>query len=193
MPNHHLPVAWSRYSHSILAAAVFVDKAIASVEALAMAPSYVLLLAFGIGLIAGLRSLTAPAVVAWAAHRGWLNLHGTSLSFMGSTAAVAIFTILGVVELVADQLPSTPARTKLTGLTARILLGGLSGASIALAAGQSAALGACLGAAGGVVGAFVGYQLRTGLVRALKVPDFVIAVLEDLVAIAGALFFVTRF
>jgi len=158
-----------------------------------MAPSYVLLLAFGIGLIAGLRSLTAPAVVAWAAHRGWLNLHGTSLSFMGSTAAVAIFTILGVVELVADQLPSTPARTKLTGLTARILLGGLSGASIALAAGQSAALGACLGAAGGVVGAFVGYQLRTGLVRALKVPDFVIAVLEDLVAIAGALFFVTRF
>jgi uncharacterized membrane protein len=158
-----------------------------------MAPSHILLLAFGIGIIAGLRSLTAPAVVAWAAKRGWLNLHGTALSFMGSTAAVALFTILAVVELVTDQLPSTPARTKPPRLIARILLGGLSGAAMTLAGGQSAALGACLGAVGGVVGAFVGYQVRTRLVRALKVPDIVIAVLEDLAAIAGALFFVTRF
>jgi len=94
---------------------------------------------------------------------------------------------------VADQLPSTPARTKPPGLIARILLGGLSGAAIALAGGQSAAVGACLGAVGGIVGALVGYQVRTRLVQALKVPDIVIAVLEDLVAIAGGLFSVTRF
>jgi uncharacterized membrane protein len=37
-----------------------------------MTPSQVLLLAFLIGVVAGLRSLTAPAVVAWAAHRNWL-------------------------------------------------------------------------------------------------------------------------
>ena len=158
-----------------------------------MATSYVLLLAFAIGVIAGLRSLTAPAAVAWAARCGWLSLHGTSLSFLGSTAAVSTFTILALVELVADQLPSTPARTKPPGLIARILLGGLSGAAVALAGRQSAAVGCTLGALGGVVGAFAGYQLRTGLVRALKVPDSVIAVLEDLVAVAGALFILTRF
>jgi uncharacterized membrane protein len=158
-----------------------------------MTPSHILLLTFGVGIIAGLRSLTAPAVVAWAAHRGWLNLQGTSLSFLGSTAAVATFTILAVVELVADQLPSTPARTKPPGLIARILLGGLSGAAVALAGRQLAALGCALGAVGGVVGAFAGYQVRTALVRAFKIPDFVIAVLEDLVAVAGALFIVTRF
>jgi uncharacterized membrane protein len=158
-----------------------------------MTPSHVLLLAFGIGFIAGLRSLVTPAVVAWASYRGWLDLQGTSLSFLGSTAAVATFTILGVIELVTDKLPSTPARTKPPGLIARILLGGLSGAAVALAGRQSAAVGCALGALGGVVGAFVGYQVRTGLVRALKVPDFVIAVLEDLIAIAGALFIVTRF
>jgi len=158
-----------------------------------MTPSHVLLLAFGIGIITGLRSLTSPAVIAWAAHRGWLNLQGASLSFLGSTAAVATLTILAVVELVTDKLPSTPARTKPLGLSARILLGGLSGAAVALAGRQSAAVGCALGAVGGVVGGFVGYQVRTGLVRALKVPDFVIAVLEDLVAVAGALFIVTRF
>ncbi len=158
-----------------------------------MTPSHVLFFAFGIGIITGLRSLTSPAVIAWAAHPGWLNLQGASLSFLGSTPAVATLTILAVVELVTDKLASTPARTKPLGLSARILLGGLSGAAVALVGRQSGAVGCGLGAVGGVVGGFAGYQVRTGLVRALKVPDFVIAVLEDLVAVAGALFIVTRF
>ena len=158
-----------------------------------MAASYVLVLAFSIGIIAGLRSLTAPAVVSWAVRLGWLNIHYPSLSFLGSSTAVVTFTILAAVELVADQLPSTPARTKPPGLIARIVLGGLSGAAVAVAGGQSLTAGAVLGAVGGVIGAFAGYQVRTGLVRALKVPDIVIAVLEDLVAVACALLIVTRF
>ena len=48
-----------------------------------MAPSLVLLLAFLIGVVCGLRSLTAPAVVAWAAHLGWIHLDHTRLHFMG--------------------------------------------------------------------------------------------------------------
>jgi uncharacterized membrane protein len=151
-----------------------------------------LVLAFLIGVVAGLRSLTAPAVVAWAAHRNWLSLHSSLLSFMGSTAAVAVFTLLAALELVADKLPSTPRRTELPGLTGRILLGGLSGASVASAASQYIVLGCVLGAAGGVAGAFAGYKARTRLVRALKVPDFVIATLEDVVAIAAGLFIVSR-
>src|SRR5258708_22043220 len=103
-----------------------------------MTSSHVLLLAFGIGVIAGLRSLTAPAMVAWAAQRGWLNLQGCSLSFMGSTAAVAIFTILAVVELVAGQLPSTAGRTEPPGFIARLLLGGLWGAAVGLACAEVA-------------------------------------------------------
>jgi len=158
-----------------------------------MNPSQVLLIAFGIGVIAGLRSLTAPAAVAWAVRRGWLNLHGAALVFLGSMAAVVIFTILAAVELVADQLPGTPARTKAVGLTPRIITGGLSGAALALAGGQSGVLGGCLGAIGGIVGAFGGYWVRTGVVRRLKVPDFAVAVVEDLVAIAGATLLVTRF
>jgi uncharacterized membrane protein len=158
-----------------------------------MIPSEVLLLAFLIGVIAGLRSLTAPAVVAWAAHRNWLHLQNTALSFMGSTAALVAFVLLAIIELVADQLPNTPSRTKAPGLVARIILGGLSGAAVAAAGSQSMAVGGILGAAGGVVGAFGGYQVRTRLVRALKVPDFAIACLEDAIAIGGGLFIVSRF
>jgi uncharacterized membrane protein len=158
-----------------------------------MNPSQVLLLAFLIGVVAGLRSLTAPAVVAWGAHQNWLNLHNTSLSFMGSTAAVAIFTVLAVAELVADKLPSTPSRLKPPGLIARIVLGGLAGASVAVAGTQSIALGAVMGVAGGIVGAFAGHEVRSRLVKSLKVPDLVIALLEDATAIAGGLFIVSRF
>jgi uncharacterized membrane protein len=158
-----------------------------------MSPSEVLLLAFLIGVIVGLRSLTAPAVVAFAAHRGWINLQGTPLSFMSSTAVLIIFVLLALVELVTDQLPSTPPRTKGPGLIARIIMGGLSGACIASAGGAGAAFGAILGVVGGVAGAFGGYQARTRLVKALNVPDVVVACLEDAIAIGGAFFIVSRF
>ncbi len=158
-----------------------------------MGSSQGLFLAFLIGVVSGLRSLTAPACVAWAAHLNWINLHNSPLSFMGSTVAVVIFTALAIAELVADKLPSTPSRTAPVGLTARIILGGLSGACLAVAGAQSMALGAVVGVAGGLAGTFAGYRARTGLVKALKVPDLVIALLEDVVAIGGGLFVVSRF
>jgi uncharacterized membrane protein len=105
---------------------------------------------------------------------------------MGSTAAVVSFTLLAVVELVADQLPSTPSRTRPPGLIARIVLGGLSGAAVAASGIQSIALGAGFGVAGGI-GAFAGYEVRTRLVKALEVPP----VFEDGVAIAGAVLVVS--
>ena len=158
-----------------------------------MNPTQVLLLAFLVGVIGGLRTMTAPAVVAWAANRHWLNLLSSTLAFMGSTAAVAVFTLLALGELVVDKLPSTPNRTRLLGLIGRSVFGGLSGAAVAAAGAQSIAPGAVLGVAGAIVGAFAGYEVRKRLVRALKVPDFVIALLEDAVAIGGGLLIVSRF
>jgi uncharacterized membrane protein len=149
--------------------------------------------AFLIGIVAGLRSLTAPALVAWAAHRNWIDLHGSPLSFMGSTAAVVVFALGAVGELFADKLPSTPSRLKPPGFIARVVLGGLSGAAVAASTSHSMALGAVLGAAGGIAGAFTGYEVRTRLVRALGVPDFIIACLEDAVAIGGGLLIVSQY
>jgi uncharacterized membrane protein len=153
----------------------------------------VLMLAFSIGLIDGLRSMTAPAVVAWAARWKWIDLHNSFLAFMGSAVAAYIFTAAALVEYIVDKLPKTPSRKEAPGLIARIVLGGLSGAALCAAADHSIALGALLGAAGGVAGAFVGYEVRTRLVRALKVPDLVIAILEDAFAIGIGFLIVSRF
>jgi uncharacterized membrane protein len=154
---------------------------------------YVLLFAFLIGVVSGLRALTAPAVTCWAVFLHWLNLVGSPLKYMGSIFAVVLFTVLALFELVSDKLPSAAARTKPAGLIPRILLGALCGTTVAVAGGQLLALGAVLGAAGGIAGAFGGYQVRTHLVKALGVPDFVIAVLEDAVAIGGGFFLLSRF
>jgi uncharacterized membrane protein len=157
-----------------------------------MNAGFILLLALSIGFVAGLRSLTAPAVVAWAAHLGWIHLGGSPLAFMGTKWAVGIFTVLAMVELIADQLPNTPARTAAVGLSARIVTGALSGACLAVAGGATPWLGALAGAVGAVAGAFGGYHVRVGLDRALRVPDFVIAIPEDLVAIGLGILLVSR-
>jgi uncharacterized membrane protein len=115
--------------------------------------NYVFVFAIGIGIVAGLRSLLAPAVVAWAAHFDLLNLNGSPLAFMGLRTAIVIFTIFAIGELIADKLPKTPKRTAFAPLAARILLGGLSGACLFAATGKSLLAGALLGATGGLIGA----------------------------------------
>lgn len=150
-----------------------------------------LLLAFLIGLFAGLRSLTPPAAVAWAVYLGWLTLPGR-LSLIGSLPAVIILSLLAVTEIIFDKLPNTPNRTAPPGLIARIVTGGFTGACVSLGGGQSAYVGAGLGVIGGIVGCFGGYQVRTRLVKFLRQPDFNIALLEDLIAIGGSLFIVSR-
>lgn len=70
----------------------------------------VVLLALAMGIVAGLRAFTAPAAVSWAAHHGWLHFDGSWLAFLGYSWAPWILTALALVELVTDQLPSTPSR-----------------------------------------------------------------------------------
>jgi len=142
-----------------------------------------LTLALGIGFVAGLRTFTAPAAVSWAACYGWLHLQGTPLQFLGSWAAVAVFSVLALVEYVGDKLPRTPSRIRPGPLIGRVLFGGLSGAALALSAQHSPAAGTVLGGIGAVIGAFTGYKVRTRLVPRLGVKDFAVALPEDLVAI----------
>lgn len=154
--------------------------------------NYVFEVAFGIGFAAGLRAFTPPAVVAWAAHLGLLNLNNSPLAFMGTTIAVVIFSLLAVFELIGDLRPQTPKRTAPVPLVARILMGGLCGVCLCAPSHQSLVGGAISGGIGGLIGAFAGYETRRRLVAALNIKDIFIALMEDLVTIGLAYFFVTR-
>jgi len=122
-----------------------------------------------LGVVAGLRTFTAPAVLALMRHR----------SFWAYLLAVA-----ALAEFAADLYPKTPARTGIPGLTARILSGGACGWVVAGGAGGSQWLGAALGVLGALAGAYGGLSLRRRAIGAFgPVPA---ALLEDAVAIAGA-------
>lgn len=150
------------------------------------------LLAFALGMTAGLRSLTPPAIVAWAAQARWPALRLSPLAFMGAPLTVWIMGVLAGIELVADKLPFTPSRLAPPPLLARIVLGALCGATLFAASTESWVVGAVVGALGGLAGSFAGYHIRRFLVTRHKHPDLLIAVVEDAVTIAGAFFVVSQ-
>jgi uncharacterized membrane protein len=152
----------------------------------------VYVLAFLIGVIAGLRAMTAPAAVSWAARLGWIHLENTGLAFMGFAYTPWILTLLAIGELINDKLPKTPSRKAPGSFGARIVTGALSGAAIG-ASGGSLAGGLVLGALGAVAGTLGGYEARTRLVRATGGKDLPIALLEDAIAVLGAIWIVGGF
>jgi len=147
-----------------------------------------LLLSFLIGIIAGLRAMTAPAAVAWAASLGWLDVSQTPLAFMGYRWAPWVFTLLAVVELITDQLPSTPSRKVPMQFAARLIMGGLAGATIGVT-GVSLIGGLIAGVVGAAIGTFGGAAARGKLAAAFG-KDTPAALIEDAVAIIGALIIV---
>lgn len=152
----------------------------------------ILALAFLIGVVAGLRSMTAPAVVSWAAHLGWLHFENTWLAFLGATVTPYILSALAIGELIADKLPKTPSRKAPGPFTVRILIGAMCGAALG-AQSETLIGGLVAGALGAVAGTLGGYEARSRLVRATGGKDFPIALLEDIVAIGGAIWIVSRF
>lgn len=144
----------------------------------------ILVLALLIGVVAGLRAMTAPAAVAWAASLGWLPLGDSWLAFMGYRYTPWVFTVLALIELVTDQLPSTPSRKVPQQFGARIVSGALCGATIGVAGGSLIG-GLIAGVVGAVIGTLGGAEARGRLARAFG-RDLPAALVEDVVAIVGA-------
>ena len=141
-------------------------------------------LALLIGIIAGLRTLTAPAAISWAAWSGRLALEGSWLAFLGYSWTPWILTLLALGEFVGDQLPSTPSRTVPMQFSARLLSGAICGAAIGLP--HDAMFGGLLaGVVGAVIGTLGGHAFRLRLAAAFK-KDMPAAFIEDAIAIAGA-------
>lgn len=148
----------------------------------------ILLAALLIGVVAGLRAMTAPAAVAWAAALGLFDVSQTPLAFMGYRWTPWIFTVLAIAELITDQLPSTPSRKVPMQFGARIVMGALAGATVG-AAGGMLAFGLIAGVIGAVIGTYGGAAARGRLAIAFG-RDLPAALVEDVIAVGGALLIV---
>ena len=136
--------------------------------------------------------MTAPAAVSWAARLGWLHLENTGLAFLGFAATPYVVSALAIGELINDKLPKTPSRKAPVPFIGRIVIGALCGAALG-ASSQVLVGGLLAGMLGAVAGTLGGYEFRSRLVKALGGNDLPIALLEDAIAIGGALLIVSRF
>jgi len=139
-----------------------------------------------IGVVAGLRTMTVPAAVSWAARLGLLNLKGTWLAFLGYAWTPWILTLLALGELVIDQLPTTPSRTVPVQFGGRLVSGALAGSALAASSTSNWVVGAAAGAFGAAAGTLGGAAARARLAEGFG-RDRPAAFVEDVVAIVAAI------
>jgi uncharacterized membrane protein len=125
-----------------------------------------------LGALSGSRSATPLAVLA---------LHHDSAEARGSWQRWALFrspvgrgvaVAAGAGELVGDKLPATPSRVGAGPLFGRATSG--------------AVVGAVAGALGALAGSWLFYVARKAVVEKTGLPDLVVALVEDAVAISGS-------
>ena len=142
--------------------------------------------AFGLGMIAGMRSMSAPAFLS-----GHLadTATGTSpsrlLRIISSPNAALAFKVAAAGEMIADKLPIIPDRISSGPLTARIISGAVCGSSICESEGRRTDIGAVTGALAAIGSTFAFYHLRRRITEGDIVPDVIVALVEDAVVLAA--------
>lgn len=140
----------------------------------------------GLGVLAGMRTMSAPAALAtYLRRQAPESLEGSRLQLLASPAALWATRLLAAGELVGDKMPGIGARTEAAPLVARALSGGLAGYTLSAAHGSSKGRGAIFGAAAAVASAFAAYHARRALVESVGLPDPAVAVAEDALVIAA--------
>ena len=139
--------------------------------------------ASAIGIVAGMRAMTAPAIIGYMASSGCLPTERERFGLFGRPGALGILIALASGEAVFDKLPFMPRRTETAGLAARILSGAICGATICKAKEKSVVIGAIAGAFGAIGSTFAVFNVRQSLSQELRIPDAAIALLEDTTAI----------
>jgi uncharacterized membrane protein len=131
-----------------------------------------------VGAATGMRSQLGVAAVVLRANPDclppFLRTRAASRGAVGGAAA----------EILADKSPRIGDRMRPGPLSARFVLGGLAGGLLAYAERRPVAPAAVVASAAAGLGAKVGHDLRARAAR--TVPDSVVAVAEDLVAISLA-------
>src|SRR5471030_1608714 len=138
----------------------------------------------GLGVLAGMRSASAPAVAGQLLSRHpSKTLADSPLKFMQSGLIANILTISAVGELVVDKLPGTGNRTMPMGVAARCLSGALAGAGIYKSANKNLLTGALIGGAAAVGSTFGSFLLRRSVVKASRLADPWVGAIEDALVI----------
>jgi uncharacterized membrane protein len=156
-------------------------------------PGHALGRTLGLGAVAGVRSMSAPALLSRAASRGDIGgIEGTPFAFLASPRAARILTVLAVGEAFADKLPFSPDRISPPGLIGRMASGALVGAALFAAAERRTTLGAGLGLLAAAAASYPSYYLRVKTQEKLGAPNWAVGLVEDVLAEGAGLLTLRR-
>ena len=139
---------------------------------------------FLLGIVTGMRTMTAMAAVCWAAWLGWLPETGWAFWTTYLVSAV-VFTLLALGEYVGDTLSTTPSRKAPGPAVARFVFGGLVGALVAKAISEPLAGGILTGVLGAAIGTWGGFAVRHWTAKKVG-NDLPVALAESALALALA-------
>lgn len=142
-----------------------------------------LLRAAAIGVVAGLRSQLPLALLSLDTQRRMQDAQDLP-DALASPGVTALLLTAAAGELVVDKLPFTPSRLMPGSLVVRAAIGSLAGALLARRSDVPPIYGAAPGALGALAGSYAGHDARAGLVAATGAPDPLVALLEDVTAVA---------
>jgi uncharacterized membrane protein len=151
-----------------------------------------------LGALADLRAFATPAILSRAAHRNLIPIRRSPTRLLRTSTARNLLALLALGELVGDKLPFTPRRLEWAALAFRAASGAICGSVISWSGSRGrreakpAALGAVVGGLAALAGAFAGFHLRQATAQRWGGSDPAIAVVEDMVAIAGSIAIMAR-
>ncbi len=149
--------------------------------------------AIGLGAVAGIRSMTPPALLSRAASRGEIEgIEGSPFGFLASPRVANLLTVLALGEISADKLPFSPDRISAPGLAGRLATGALVGAALFSADGRRGASGGAIGALSSLAASYLSYYARTGTQQRFGLPNPAGGILEDMVALSIGLLSLRR-
>jgi len=159
----------------------------------------VMVTAFGLGVVTGLRSLRGIAALAVEQKdegtRGWLRSHPYWKARRRQPIADALRSPMlanalrtgALAEGVADKQEEMPDRIDLFPLLGRVAMGALVGAAVAELSGEDDKLSpAAAGAVGAFAGAYGGWYARREIVRRYDVDDKYVGLAEDALAFGAS-------
>jgi uncharacterized membrane protein len=136
--------------------------------------------AAALGVIAGMRSMAAPAVLGRLGRTRCLNQGCASI--LEKPAVAHTLLALSIGEFIVDKLPFMPKRTQTGNVIARMASGAICGAIFCSALKRSPVVGALTGASAAIGATYAFYELRHAASEQLGLPDPAVALAEDTVA-----------
>lgn len=143
--------------------------------------------AAGMGAIAGMRTMAAPALLSeYLNSESARGLKNSKLSFVRNTMTSRVFEFLAAGEMAADKSDNAPARIEPMGLMGRILSGAFVGSVIYVYGKKSFLEGAIVGGVSAAASTFISYYSRKALDENTSISDKAIGAVEDAAVIGGS-------